>query len=507
MLYPSLLAAEPEIKSLSPLAVIPGTKTVLNFSGSGLGHASNLWTSFNGTARRIANTNSEVASFSIECPADESGIHAAQLIGPGGASNFQLLMIDELKGEHHLDQHRSLDSRLKISPPAAVDCRLKPGKIDYYEFSARDDELFSIEVIAHRVGSQMDPVVRVLDSAGRELAFCDDEDGVWKDARFQFRAPAAGVYTIAVHDVGYGGGRSYFYRLRITHDPLIWFTFPLLDTAEAMPVERVGIGTRPRSAGSPANPSSAQSVNSLPLLIEREPNDARASVAAVTAPAIVNGKIGTSRDLDLYAFVVSQDQKLVFQSQTRSLGSPCDLALRIKDASGSVLAQSDLSLPGDAALTNAFAEPGIYTLEVSELSGGAISNLPYRIRIQQFVPGFAASSEKNLLNLQIGESTKAKISVARFDYEGPIEFDLEPPVAGLTIEGKIEEKKNETELIFKAAAEAEPGTFQHARLRARSTNGFSMVVSTRPALKESFPLLLHPPPWLDTLLTVVLTPK
>ena len=111
----------------------------------------------------------------------------------------------------------------------AVDAAVKSEEIDYYQISCKAGQIYSIEAIAHRIGSQLDPVVRVLDRSGKDLRFCDDEGGVWKDARFRFTAPIDGDFLIAVHDVGYGGGNDFEYRLRVSHDPLIWYTFPLVD--------------------------------------------------------------------------------------------------------------------------------------------------------------------------------------------------------------------------------------------------------------------------------------
>ena len=87
----------PQISKMEPLAVMPGKRTVLTFSGNGLDSVSNLWTSFPSEAKRVANTNSGKVSFSVLCPADASGVQAVQLIGAEGASEFQLVLVDHLR--------------------------------------------------------------------------------------------------------------------------------------------------------------------------------------------------------------------------------------------------------------------------------------------------------------------------------------------------------------------------------------------------------------------------
>jgi hypothetical protein len=47
------------------------------------------------------------------------------------------------------------------------------------------------------------------------------------------------------------------------------------------------------------------------------------------------------------------------------------------------------------------------------------------------------------------------------------------------------------------------GFFKHARIIATGTNDIPAAVSTVPALKKTFPLMLHPPPTLDGIVTVV----
>ncbi|HTG45230.1 MAG TPA: hypothetical protein VK633_11935, partial [Verrucomicrobiae bacterium] len=417
-----LAEASPSISHFAPYAVVPGKKNVLTFSGSNLTTVSNLWTSFGGSTRRLPTTNAELVKFEVFCPETAGGVHALQLAGPDGVSNFQLLLIDAMRVQPRGSEHQSRTNALRITPPAAVDCVLKPEKIDYYRFLGKSGERFSIEVIAHRLGSEMDPVASVFDSDGRELARCDDEPGVWRDARFIFTTPSIGEYLLAVHDAGFGGGVSFDYRLRVGDDPLIWFTYPLVDPSEtASPFEPIGAGGRLLST-SPANPAELPAWSSLPSSAEAEPNNIAAQAQRISFPIVLNGKIQEKGDLDYFGFSVEKETKLIFQSQTRSLGSPCDLVLTLRDAEGKVLAQSDSNLPSDAALTNQFSAAGIYMLEVRELSGASAPNVPYRIKADFFQPGISASAEDYKMELTRRGTTSVKLKFARHGYSGPIEL-------------------------------------------------------------------------------------
>ncbi|HEV8544598.1 MAG TPA: hypothetical protein VGR78_19585 [Verrucomicrobiae bacterium] len=499
-------AAALEIRHLSPFGVVPGHRTVLTFSGSGLGKASNLWTSFGATARRITNSDPDVTAFEVSCPETATGVGAIQLFGLDGISNFALVLLDPVRassGQSEPTENHSLATAHSITVPGTADGVAKSELIDYYALEARAAETYSIEVIAQRLGSQMDPVVSVLDHAGKELIYCDDEGGIWRDTRFRFTAPTEGKYILAVHDVGFGGGNGFSYRLRLTHDPLIWFSFPLIDPFEAgVPVEQLGEGKSNRASASPANPPIATVLSTFPSLAEREPNDRAAEAQSINWPIMINGKIQRPDDIDFFSFNAGKDEKLVFQSQTRSLGSPCDLVLSLCKSDGLVIVQSDSSNSSDAALTNKFSEAGRYLLTVRELSGTAAPDVPYRIKVEEFQPGLEVSSENNRLQASAGGEVTIKVAATRFDFSGPVTLALDPTIEGISLEkGVIPEGKKDGELKLKLSSNMKPGTLFHFRVAARL--GINTVtactVSTAPALKKDFPLMPILPAELDGL--------
>ncbi|MGZ8938964.1 MAG: hypothetical protein ACXW32_07115, partial [Limisphaerales bacterium] len=159
-------------------------------------------------------------------------------------------------------------------------------------------------------------------------------------------------------------------------------------------------------------------------------------------------------------------------------------------------------------VTNTFAEAGSYVLEVRELSGTGITNAPYRIMIEEFAPGFTLATENNIIAIKPGESAKVKFSAARFDYDGPIEIKIQPEIEGITLENNsIAEKKNDVELTLKASEKLAPRFHQHVRFYAHATNSSRVKVSTKPALRKAFPLMLNTPVVLDEIVTLVVSAK
>jgi hypothetical protein len=98
--------------------------------------------------------------------------------------------------------------------PVALCGRLEPpGDGDGYRFVARKGLIYTFEVVARRVGSECDPVLRLLDGKGSAQNEADDTPGLGKDARIEWRAPADGTCTIQVVDLHDRGGPAYGYVL------------------------------------------------------------------------------------------------------------------------------------------------------------------------------------------------------------------------------------------------------------------------------------------------------
>jgi hypothetical protein len=503
-------AESPRITGISPRSVRPGKKTVVTLTGANLSSATNLWASFGGAARSLTNS-AERASFEIACPEITAGVHAVQVGGANGASDFEILLVDGLNASRSATAD-TLEKAQQIEIPSALDAEARKEKSGFYSFEAKAGDPISIEVIAQRLGSQMDPVAAVFDAPGHEIASFDDEGGIWRDARFVFSAPKDGRYIVGVHDVGFGGGTDFFYRLRVTREPLYWFTFPLIDPNEAAhPFEEIGARSSPASFtrdSSPANPPGPGALPSVLSIAEKEPNDAIAEAQQLTLPVTVHGKLQTANDIDSFRFKAEKGQKLVFQSRTRSLGSPCDLSLKLMKENGGTVGESDGTLPGDAALTNNIPDSGTYVFMVRGLAGTAQPGVPYRVHLFAFSSGVAASAETNRLEIAPGKSAPLKVKLDRYDYSGPVTIEMGVPTEGVSLEnGTIPEKKNEADIKIKADSNLPVGTLLHLKFAARIPNKAPGAVSTIPALSTAFPLMPIYPAELDGIIAVAITAR
>ena len=107
------------------------------------------------------------------------------------------------EGDAQAESRRGKRSRL----PVALSGRLRePNDIDSYRFEAKKGQIYAFEVVARRVGTATDPVLRVVNVKEATLAEADDSPGS-KDPRLEWTAPADGSYAVAGLGPAQSGGR------------------------------------------------------------------------------------------------------------------------------------------------------------------------------------------------------------------------------------------------------------------------------------------------------------
>jgi hypothetical protein len=407
----------------------------------------------------------------------------------------------------------------RVKVPVAVDARCEELKSDYYTFSARKGDRMSVEIVARRLGSRLDPLLRLLDATGREWVYCDDTPGIGPDARFRFRFPHSGEYRLEVRDMNYQGGAAYRYRLRLGDFPLATTPFPLAAPRGAKarfsfagtaiagvkpvtaPMPQAGIRV-PLSAKFPHGEGSgfvSAIVSDVPEMVEEEPNDAKPW--PVPVPVAINGQFDKPRDRDCYQFDVKKGQRLAIRARTRSLGSPCDLWMRVESADGKKVAESQVTSAEEGSITNTFKEDGTYRLIVEEAAWAGGPELTYRIEIQPFQPTFALSVDTDRVTVTNGGTFEIKVTPVRSGYEGPITLSLPALGENVALEDNvITGKTNVAVMKVKLPPRFSPGECLSFQVEGRAKESDQLQVvqaSTLPALRRIFSQLRYPPAELD----------
>lgn len=87
-----------------------------------------------------------------------------------------------------------------------------PGEEDRVAFKAAKDTFIEARADVAAIGSALDPILRILDSTGKELARNDDFEGS-RDALLEWKAPADTNYFLAITSLLNRGASNYTYRL------------------------------------------------------------------------------------------------------------------------------------------------------------------------------------------------------------------------------------------------------------------------------------------------------
>jgi len=159
-------------------------------------------------------------------PAGEGQQHVALPAEPN--ENFDLFVADDNGTAptpisfRVIDQANTLETepnnKLEEATAGAADTALNgiidaPGDVDFFKFSLSKDQTFEIECYARRLGTPLDPVMRIRRTDGKHNKDNDDARGL--DSYFRYTVPEEGEYVIQVWDKLGRGGPDYVYRVEL----------------------------------------------------------------------------------------------------------------------------------------------------------------------------------------------------------------------------------------------------------------------------------------------------
>src|SRR5687767_5867888 len=175
--------ATPDIDSVSPLAIHLRVPTEITLSGTDLGDATQLWTSFPSQWESLGEGRFRIMS---DAP---PGFGALRAFGSNGVSNLRFVALDELLTIPETKTNKTRATAQSIAIGSAVDGRCEELSYDWFRFRANKGQRVPLEIVAARIGSRFDSVLRIVNSAGRELTRNDDGSGTSGDSTLNFTAP------------------------------------------------------------------------------------------------------------------------------------------------------------------------------------------------------------------------------------------------------------------------------------------------------------------------------
>jgi hypothetical protein len=460
--HAAVIAQVPTISSTVPTAVVPGAATDVVIRGGNLANANKLWTSFAATPVLSPDVkdngkNAATTTWRINVPKDTPvGIHAIRVAGPGGVSALRLVMVDDLPTVAQTAGNSTREKAQLITLPVAIDGAVPNQSFSHFKFNATAGQRVSIEVVARRLGSGLDPMMRVLDSAGREVASSDDVPGLRSDSRVCQTFAKAGEYLIEIRDIRYAGGA---FRLRVGDFPCITapiptgvtqgqtakVTFAGVDAADVGAIDVTGSGSPgiPWTNVSTKRPGGKSSgfamikISDNAEAAETEPNNEIAKATRVQPNTNVSGRIDKIGDVDHFIFAAKKGEKLTFTALTRRLGSPTSSFIRLLNAKGGQVAAKEDYGVGDAFFDYAIPADGDYVLAVTDLHGRGGPEFAYRVEVKPNLPSFKLSASTNTLNVGAGSTAMITVTSARKGYNGPIQVSVEGLPEGFVSEPTV----------------------------------------------------------------------
>jgi len=138
-------------------------------------------------------------------------------------SNRLPFAVDTLPESFEKESNNTIKSAQKVKLPLIINGRIdRPGDVDVYRFEGKAGEEIVAEIMARRLESPLDSILRLTDGNGRQIAINDDfeDKGMGllthqADSRIMVKLPANGSYYLHVADTQHKGGPEYAYRLRI----------------------------------------------------------------------------------------------------------------------------------------------------------------------------------------------------------------------------------------------------------------------------------------------------
>jgi len=462
-------AAPPTIGSTKPLGVQRGVATEVTIAGTNL----------TGNPRLVAPFGAEVVpvsgdgakwTFRLTAAADTAvGVYPIRVRTDAGVSPPTLFAIGQVPQVEEAEENSTFEVAQPIPTPAVVEGKVAGNDVDFFRFKGQKGQRVVVDAQCARIGSAIDPSIRLTTAARGYVASADDSAGLLTDARIAAVLPEDGDYVVEISDTRYAGGADRpGYRLLVGAVPTADEVYPtggrrgetvgfelrggtlagpLVAAATLVPADGSDLA-RFRVAG----PGGGLDVESLPAVVVgeqvevREPADPAAAPVRVVAPATINGRIDPARDEDTFTLMVVPGQALRIAVSAADAGSSLDAQVRLLGGKGEVLATADDTVTPIAGSKKkeaiVSADPTLrYTvpagvtevaLAIRDLQGKGGVGYTYRVDVAASLPAFEVVLAASEASVPRGGTAAVPVTVARRGYIGPISLSLDNPPAGLT---------------------------------------------------------------------------
>jgi hypothetical protein len=493
------LAAPPQINSISPSGAQRGVETELTVKGSNLGDNPRLVAPFRHRAAGSASAGSDASNWKFNLTVDGEtavGVYPVRVQTDDGLSNPFLFSVGQLPQVVEKEDNSTVETAQAFTAPAVIEGQAQGNDVDYFRFAGRKGQKIVIDAQCARIGSGVDPSIRLTTASRAYVGSADDTPGLLTDARLFAVLPEDTDYVIELSDSRYQGAGRPVYRLVVGAVPAAEEVYPIggrvgetvglelrggtlegervvaarLEVSAGVSLARLRATEPGASAGLDVESLPPVVVGSLPEL--REPSDPNAGPVRAAVPVVLNGRIDPAGDEDRFTLAVTPGQKLRIAVEAADRGSALDGVLQVLGAKEAVLVTADdtTTPPNPKAANNKnlaivspdpsldFAVPsGVseVTLALRDLESRGGTGFPYRIVVTPADQGFTLALNDTQVSIPKGGTAAVAVTVTRKGYNGPITLKVVNLPAGLTVRpGQIAEGQTAGLFTVSAAADS-----------------------------------------------------
>ena len=480
-------AAPPVLEAIEPRGAQRGRTVTVALTGRYLRPDARIITTLPARIERVerpadADDLRKRLPFTVVLDADMPvGVYPIRILTADGLSNVLRFSVSGLPEAREKEPNESADQAQAVKLPIVINGTLTAADQDYYRFNGQAGDRLVFEVEARRLGSGVDPALRILDDRGHDLAGNDDTPGLGADSRIDFVLPRTGAYILIVHDATFSKPSPSFYRLKMGAYAFAEAIFPLgWRRGGAVNVSLVGGNVRSESGeqaslilpavgrwtevglngGTVAGSLPFRFVLSdWPETIEPDGQEDRRLVPGT----VVNGRLAKPREVDRYRMAVQPGQRWTFELDAATLGSSMlDAVLTVYGPNDKPLASADDGSGLDPRLN--FDVPDdvhevVVAVEDLHRRGGVAFG--YRLRVKPRGQGVTLRVDAPFVNIARGDRSVVKVTANRNGYNGPIQLTIPSDLAGITAEGGlIRAGRQDGFLILSAGDHAPLGPFE-----------------------------------------------
>ena len=368
------------------------------------------------------------------------GLYDLRLQSPKGLSNKLPFEVSSYPNFVEASKSSLEEPNEVTSLPAVLCGYVSPGGVDYFRFAGRKGETIVASVkgrqlvpyIADAVPGWFQPVIKIVDSKGREVAYSDDYYH-YVDPVIITTLPKDDDYTLMIHDAIYRGRQDFNYRIQLGVIPFVTGRYPAYGVAGKkvkQHLEGVNLGATKATVKVKKDgyneltfTNSTGTSNAIPfytlpkgMKLIQSPKEG----AMLSLDTAISDSLTSAARVKRYKIEAVKRVPIIVELIGRRNGSRIDAVMRLRDRFGNIVAEVDDTEDPIQGLMTFHADPvlkytpkisGEMILEVEDLHRGYGMDYHYLLRCHEDLPSFNAFVSPAYITTPSGGTSLFRVDV------------------------------------------------------------------------------------------------